>query len=178
MKGIARGVKMPEEYVYLVDENNKVMGKVTRSEMRKKNLPHRGTNAFIFNSKGEILLTQRTKTKDLFPELFEIGQGGCLAYGEEYGENAIRELEEEVGIKNAELEYLFDIYYKDENQNTFWKVYKCIYDGEIKMQKEEVADYFFISVEKLKKMIEETPEKFTPDGLAAFKKYMEEGNNA
>lgn len=168
---------MAEEYLYLVDEKNNVVGKAPRSEVRKKNLPHRGTCIFIFNSKGEILVTKRTVTKDVYPGLLEIGQGGGVAYGEEYKENARRELGEEVGIKNPKLEYLFDFHWHDEYNNSFWKVYKCVYDGRIRMQPEEVEDYFFISIKKLVDMISKEPAKFTPDGIVAFKKYLETLNS-
>ena len=164
---------MEEEYLDLVDENNNVIGKAPRSEVRRKNLPHRGTCIFIFNSKGEILITKRTVTKDVYPDLLEIGQGGAVSYGEEYEYSAKREVGEEVGISNPKLEYLFDFHWQDEYNNSFWKVYKCIYDGDIKMQPEEVEDFFFISVDKLNDMIENRPEKFTPDGIAVFGKYLE-----
>ena len=59
-------------------------------------------------TKGEILVTKRTPIKDIYPDLLEIGQGGAVSYDEEYEESAKREVEEEVGIKDADLEYLFD----------------------------------------------------------------------
>lgn len=163
---------MPEEYAYLIDENNKVIGKATKKEVIKKNLLHRGTTIYIFNSKGEILVTQRARKKMLFPGLFEIGQGGSMIYGEGYEEGARRELEEETGIKNPKLEFLFDFFYKGDKVSFFAKTYRCVYDGKIRMQKEEVEDYFFVSIDKLKKMIEDNPEKFSPDSLAQFKEYL------
>lgn len=166
---------MPEEYLYLVDENNKVIGKVLRSEVRKKNLPHRGIKVFVFNSKGEILITKRTKTKDIYPGLFEVSQGGAVAYGESYEETAKREIEEEAGIRNPKLEFIFDCHWKNEKKDSFEKVYKCVYDGEIKPQKEEIDDYFFISIKKLDEMIKKNPDKFVPDSVLAFRKLLEHG---
>lgn len=164
---------MPEEYVPLVDKDNNVIGKIARSEMRKRNLPHRGTCIFIFNFRGEILITKRTKTKDLYPRLLEVGQGGTVSYGEEYDENAKKEVEEEVGIKNPKLEYLFDFHWKDDKTNSFARVYRCVYDGKITPQKEEVDDCFFMPVDELMTMLKKSPQKFTPDRSAIFRKYLD-----
>jgi len=167
---------MPEEYAYLIDENNNVIGKATKKDIIKKKLMHRGTTIYVFNQKGEILITQRAKKKMLYPGLFEIGQGGSMIYGEEYEEGAKRELEEETGIKNKKLEFLFDFFYSDDKVRFFAKTYKCTHSGKIRMQKGEVEDYFFVSIEKMKKMIEDNPEKFSPDSLAQFKEYIRLNN--
>jgi len=165
---------MAEEQVIIVDENNNEVEVVPRSEMRKNNLRYRSTFIFVFNSKGEILVTKRTETKDVYPGLYEIFHGGTVAYGETFEQNAYKEIEEELGIKNIDLEFLFKFSYKDKVQNCIGKVYKCVYDGEIKIQEEEVESYFFVSVKKLKEMIKEDSGKFTGDGLYVFKKYLEE----
>lgn len=164
---------MPEEYLYLVDENNKVLGKALRSEVRKKNLPHRGVIIFILNSKREILITKRAMTKNTYPGLFEVGQGGAVAYGESYEESAKREAEEEAGIRNPKLECIYDYHWKNERNDSFGKAYRCVYDGEIKPQKEEIEDYFFISVNKLDEMIKQNPDKFVPDSVIEFRKLLE-----
>lgn len=165
---------MPEEYGYHIDENNNVIGKATKKDIIEKRLRHRGTTIYVFNSKGEILITKRAKQKKLYPEFLEIGQGGSMAYGETYEEGARRELEEETGIKDVELEYLFDYWYKGSKVRYFAKTYRCTHDGEIKFQEEEIEDYFFISIEKLRNMIDESPEKFSPDSLAQFREYLKQ----
>lgn len=163
---------MPEEYAYVIDDKNNVIGKATKKDIIEKNLLHRGTTIYVFNSKGELLITKRAEKKKLYPGLSEIGQGGSMAYGEDYEEGARRELEEETGIKDIELEYLFDFWYKGDKVSYFAKTYKCIYDGQITIQEEEVADYFFISIEELEKKMNKNPEQFSPDSFAQFKEYL------
>ena len=162
---------MMEEMVDIVDENDNVIGTVTRSEMRKKNLKHRSTFILVFNSKREMLVTKRTKTKDVYPGMYEMFHGGTVSHGETFEENAHKEIKEEVGIENADLKFHFKISYKDKFQNCIASIFSCIYDGEIKIQKEEVESYFFVSMDKLKKMIKDQREQFTPDGLFAFEEY-------
>ena len=45
------------EYFYLVDEDDKVIGKASRQECHSNpKLIHRSTAVFVFNSKGRIML--------------------------------------------------------------------------------------------------------------------------
>ncbi|MFC1753951.1 NUDIX domain-containing protein [Thermoproteota archaeon] len=163
---------MAEEFIYHVDENNEVISKISRSEVRKKNLTHRGTRIFVFNSKGEILITKRKMTKDLYPGLLELGPGGTVIFGQTYKENAEEELEQEVGIKDVDLEFLFEMRYTDERFDTFAQVFKCIYDGEIIPQEEEIEEHYFLPVEKVKEMIKDSPSQFMPDNIVFFERYL------
>jgi len=162
--------------VDVVDENDHLVDTVTRKEVRAKNLRHRCVYYFIFNSKDELLITKRTMTKDIYPGMYEL-PGGMVRVGESYEEGAIREMEEEFGIKNPELKFLFDFRYEDETSKGISKVYSCVYDGKIKQQKEEIESYFFISIEKLKKMMGESPEKFPKNRIMIFEKYLGEKIN-
>ena len=165
-------VKQKEEYVYHVDENDKVLGKVSRKEMRKKVLLHRGSDIFVFNTKGEILVHKRTKTKDLFPGFYAVVVGGSASYGETYDECAKREVYEEIGIKDAQLEFLFKHKYIGPHNKFMGHIYKMTHDGPFKYQKEEVAWAEFMSLSKLKQFMKKN--KFCPDDLEIFNKYLKE----
>lgn len=54
----------------------------------------------IFNSKGEMLIQQRTSTKRVHPNMWDFSVGGCVIAGETSSEGAERELFEEVGLKH------------------------------------------------------------------------------
>jgi len=160
-----------EEMIEIINEKGHTIKVVPRSEMRKKNLKHKGTFILVFDSKNEILITKRTMTKDLFPGLYEIKHGGTVSVGESFEENAKKELKEELGIKKVPLNFLFDFSYKDSNNNVLGRVFECVYDGPIKMQKEEVESYEWISMGELKKRIKSKRYKFCPDHLVSLKKY-------
>ena len=56
-----------------------------------------------------VLLQQRSSDKDAFPNCFDTSCAGHVARGDTYETTAMRELEEELGIKPRErLEWLFD----------------------------------------------------------------------
>ncbi|MBR9676030.1 NUDIX domain-containing protein [Candidatus Woesearchaeota archaeon] len=161
---------MSEELVVIVDDEDNVIGKAPRGKMRKKVLMHRGTAALTFNSKGEILIHKRTLTKDIFPGYLDMLNGGAVGYDESYDENIVRELEEEIGVKNAKPKPLFKHrYFRDDNK-AFVMIYKQVYDGDISIQEEEVEWAKFVSLETLNKMLK--TEKFCPDGIDIFNEYL------
>jgi isopentenyldiphosphate isomerase len=163
---------MKDELVCIVDEKDNVIATATRKEMRQKNLLHRCTYVLVFNSKGEIFITKRTKTKDVAPGLYEIGQGGVVGTGETYEQNARRELFEELGIK-TELTYLFDFRFGDEKSKFLAKVFMCKYDGKPTLQETEIEQGSFFSLEKLKRTLQANPELFTKDSIEMIRKYFE-----
>lgn len=59
------------------------------------------------NEKGsyDLLLQKRSENKDAFPGCYDISSAGHLPAGQDYLTSALRELEEELGIK-AEPEQL------------------------------------------------------------------------
>ena len=156
---------MIDEMVYIVDEEDNVVGSVPRSRMRAENLRHRVVRIFLFNSKGEMFVHQRTFEKDIYPGYFDVTIAGTVTSGD-YEENAVRELEEEVGIKDQKLEFLF----KHKLEDTFTLAYRCVYDGPLRLQKEEIIDGKFIPIDEVKELMDK--EKFHPDGVAVFKKYL------
>jgi 8-oxo-dGTP pyrophosphatase MutT (NUDIX family) len=159
-----------DEQIVIVDRNNKVIGSAPTLEVRGKNLLHRGSDILVFNSKGEMLITQRAKTKRVLPGYFQLGFGGAMRPGETYEDTAKRELEEESGIKGVKLEFLFSYFYEDEHTRAFPHCYKCVYDGEITPNK-EVDDYFWLPIPKIKEMINK--QSLTNQDIFVFKKYLE-----
>ncbi|MCX6822044.1 MAG: NUDIX domain-containing protein, partial [Candidatus Aenigmarchaeota archaeon] len=75
-----------EEIFDIVDEEDNVIGKTTREEVHNKKLIHRSVMFFIFDKKRRVLVTQRTKAKDMFPEYWSISLGGHVSSGETYEE--------------------------------------------------------------------------------------------
>ncbi|MFC2143345.1 NUDIX domain-containing protein [Candidatus Aenigmatarchaeota archaeon] len=160
------------EYFDVVDEDDNVIGRATRKECHSNNkLIHRGVHIFVFNSKGEILLEKRSMKKDLYPGVWG-DVAGHVDSGETYEEAAKRELKEEIGVE-AELKRVCDFkkYTEIERENN--RIFECKSDGPFKMQKDEVDSIQFFSIDKIKKMIDETPESFTPGTVVALKKYFE-----
>lgn len=59
----------------------------------------RSTNVFVMNSRGETLCHKRSSNKERLPGAWFTHLGGHVGKGETYETNALKELEEEAGIK-------------------------------------------------------------------------------
>lgn len=160
-----------DELMDIVDDNNKVIGQATRKEIREKNLLHRGSAVLVYNSKGQIFVHKRTANKKQFPSYWDLIVGGAVEAGEEYDASAKRETEEEIGVKNPELKHLFTFRYDLKPFNCFYAVYKLVYDGEMKLQEDEIEKGMFITEERFEEMIK--TEKFSPDTIGIWTHYKE-----
>lgn len=83
----------------LDEEGNPTGAKMTKQEIHLGGVWHRAALVWIYNSKGEILLQLRAKDKDSFPGLLDISAAGHVDSGETPETAAIREIEEEIGLK-------------------------------------------------------------------------------
>jgi len=152
----------PPEIVVLVDRENHVAGAASRARMRAERLPHRAAAIFVRNSQGAYFVQERAAKKDIYPGYYAVATGGVVQAGEKYGDTAVRELAEELGIRNAPLAAMFDHYYESENNRVWHRVYWCENDGPFVLQTSEVAGGRFMTLSE----IAASTEPFTPDGLA------------
>ena len=119
------------EKLDLYDENRNKLDKV---RVRYKDRQKKGeyviaTQATIINSKGEILISQRSPKKKFFPLKWECNGGAVLA-GETSKEGIIRELSEELGLK---FNINDAIYLKtDKNERRFKDIFLFFKDIDIK----------------------------------------------
>jgi len=154
---------MTDEIVLIVDARNREVGTATRAQMRRANLIHRATYVLVFNSRGELFVHQRTAGKDIYPAHYDIAAGGVLLAGESYEESARRELAEELGVVDVALTDRGEYYFADTNNRVWGRIYSCVYDGPLTLQKEEVQEGSFMSVAAVRQLARTKP--FTPDGL-------------
>jgi 8-oxo-dGTP pyrophosphatase MutT (NUDIX family) len=159
------------ESVIIVDRDNNEVGIVTREEMRAGRLPHRATYILVFNSKGELFVQKRTLTKDVYAGYYDVAAGGVVLAGESYAKGALRELEEELGIKEIPLASVFDFFYEDTHIRLWGRAFTCVYDGELFLQEEEIECGEFMDVEGVFRLAESEP--FTPDCLYVLRRYLE-----
>ena len=161
-----------DEIVAIVDENNDIIDSLPRSVMRAQNLPHRACYILVFNSLHKIFVQKRTQSKDVYPGYYDIATGGVVLAGETYEESAKRELAEEIGAKNIPLLKHFDFFHQDSHCRVWGRVFSCIYDGKIVLQKEEVESGDYYTIEEIMKL--KDIKSFTPDGLYVLSRYLDE----
>ena len=67
-----------EEWVQLVDADNRPIGGTPRSEMRSKALRYRASYIFVFNCNEELFVQQRAHSKDKYPGIFVLAMRSLL----------------------------------------------------------------------------------------------------
>ncbi|MEM2163987.1 MAG: hypothetical protein QXR62_06180 [Candidatus Bathyarchaeia archaeon] len=65
-----------DEHLYVVDENDNVIGWASRGECHKRGLIHRSVYVIVLNDRGEVFLQKRSMSKDLYPGLYACSASG------------------------------------------------------------------------------------------------------
>ncbi|HRH59222.1 MAG TPA: isopentenyl-diphosphate Delta-isomerase [Chitinophagaceae bacterium] len=160
------------EQVILVNEKDEATGTMEKMEAHRKGLLHRAFSVFIFNSKGEMLLQQRSYKKYHSGGLWT---NACCSHprpDETTLAAAERRLQEEMGITTP-LNELFHFIYKARFDNGLTEheldhVLIGNYDGKISVDKNEVADYCFKSTEKIQQALQTNANDYTVWFAIAF----------
>ena len=98
-------VQSLEEMLDFVDENDTVIGQVSRTEAWQRGFPIRVVNAFLVNATGLVWIPRRTPHKAMFPGCLDVSVGGHVATGETYAAALARETLEEINLDILRLEW-------------------------------------------------------------------------
>ena len=123
-----------DELVDVVDEDDRVLRRATRAEMRRANLLHRAVYILVRSSRGELFVHRRTTTKDVYPGYWDVTVGGVVGAGEDYDIAARRELAEEIGVACDDIEPLFAVRYEDRSTRLVGRAYLARHDGPFRLQ--------------------------------------------
>nr|AHN91472.1 isopentenyl diphosphate isomerase [Dendrobium officinale] len=177
MDAIQRRLMFEDECI-LVDEHDNVIGHESKynchlmEKIEKENLLHRAFSVFLFNSKYELLLQQRSATKVTFPLVWT---NTCCSHPL-YRESELIQ-ENFLGVRNASQRKLLDelgIPPEDLPVDEFIPVGRMLYkapsdgkwgeheldyllfivrDVEVNPNPEEVADVMYVDKDKLKELL-------------------------
>mgnify|MGYP001255658550 CR=1 FL=1 len=143
-----------------MNEQDRVIGKATRSEIHKNNLLHRSAHILVFNFNNQLFLQKRSISKDESPGLWDTSSAGHVNSGESYEACAYRELWEELGIKTV-LTPLIKIDACKETHHEHIQFYICKTDANIKINQEEISEGKYFNFSELIKEIHSSSEKYT-----------------
>jgi len=150
-----------------------------KSFAHKKGILHASVHIWIFNKQKEILIQKRAAIKDTFPNLWDVSVAGHIAAGEKPIVSAIREIEEEVGLKIIpnQLDFIGTFqkkihHHKNLIDNELHHIFICNVEfdlNSLKIQVEEVAEVNLISLQDLIKLVHSNKSNFVPHGKSYFK---------
>jgi len=157
----------------IVDENDNIIGEEERKVIHDKGLLHREVRVWFVTPDNEIIFQHRSKSKDTLPDLLDISVAGHVEIGDSYEEAAVREVEEETGvkIKESDLKLIGKIRRDSEdkttetNNNIFEKMFIYIYRGDVndlKIEKDEGIGFEVFTIKELFNMSEAEKVKFIP----------------
>lgn len=160
--------------VILVNEQDEPVGTMEKLEAHQKGLLHRAFSVFVVNSNGEMLLQQRAQDKYHSGGLWT---NTCCSHplpGEDIVTASHRRLVEEMGFDCA-VEEIFSFTYRKEFDNgltehEFDHVLIGTYDGAVEPDAAEVQAYRYLSLDAIRRLLEEEPDTFTHWFHLAFPK--------
>ncbi|MCW4451023.1 MULTISPECIES: isopentenyl-diphosphate Delta-isomerase [Chryseobacterium group] len=164
-----------EEQVVLVSEKDEILGVMDKMQAHENGILHRAFSVFLFNDKGEMLLQKRAADKYHSPNQWTNAVCSHPRMGETYMEAAQRRLKEELGIETP-ITYRFNFLYKADVGQNLWEheldhVFTGNFEGEFKLNEEEVSEVRYISIDELDKEMSANPENFTEWFKIILKEY-------
>ncbi len=162
--------------VVLVNEKDEEVGLENKKKAHlKEGILHRAFTIFIFNSKKQLLIQKRSKNKFLWPLSWEASCSSHPLPGEDYLTAAKKRLKRELGF-SCKLKLLGRFQYQANYKNIGAEKEICAlligkYNGKIKPNKKEIAEYKWVDLKELKKDLTKNPKKYAPWLKIALKYY-------
>ncbi len=153
-----------DEYFDVVDAHDRVLYRERRSIVHAQRLRHRAVHILLLDVQGHLLLQRRSKLKDTNPGKWTTACCGHVDAGEDYLEAAVRELDEELGVRLEGPGALTEIWRHEPCRATgqeFIRVYTVQWNGALRPDPEEVAELRWLCPGDLSEAIAERPRVFT-----------------
>ena len=161
--------------IVVVDKNDNVIGEESKEKCHEKDgILHRAISILVFNSKNDILITKRSKSKKLWPLYWDNSCSTHPTIDETYEQCGERRLVEEIGF-TCKLKMISKFQYQSRYKNVGSENEVCAllvgrYDGKVKPNPDEIDSYEWVDFEELKKDVKENPKKYTPWLMIGLKK--------
>lgn len=140
------------ELVILVDTNDNEIGVMDKYEAHRNPAKlHRAISVFLFNKDGQLLIQKRSQQKIVGALQWANTCCGNLWPGETYEKCAYRRLKYELGITEVTLTQVSKFQYavqcnEEYGEHEMDTVFVGRYDGKVKPNPEEVADYRWMNL--------------------------------
>jgi isopentenyldiphosphate isomerase len=169
---------MSEEIFDVVNERDEVIDRRSRNEVHRLGLMHRAAHVLVFNTAGQLFLQKRSMSKDRQPGLWDSSASGHVDSGEEYDACAVRELQEEIGLKlQIPPQRLFKLPASTQTDQEHLWVYRCQSDGPFILNQQEIDGGAWFSPAELSDWIRRRPEDFATAFLTIWQRIAAEASS-
>lgn len=156
---------MTEQFVVIVDQNDRPIAVKEKIEAHRQGLLHRAFSIFIRNRKEKFLLQKRASGKYHSGGLWTNTCCGHAIPDEEINRTASRRLKEEMGF-TCDFEHLYSFQYKVAldnllTENEIDHVFIGTFNGLPSINTDEAEDYRWVSLPDIVAEIAQSPDSFT-----------------
>lgn len=153
-----------KEMIHLVDEQDNVVGSKERAQIDQALDIYRVSALWLTNTKGEVLLAQRSMQKQNDPGVWGPAVAGTVNSSETYDQSITKEMAEELGLTDIHLEtgpkqrVTFP-------RNYFVQWYTAVVTisaSDFRIQKEEVEQVMWFNMTDIREKLAVHPDNFTP----------------
>lgn len=155
------------EFFDVVDANDFITGRASRFTVHEKKLRHRAVHIFVFNSAGELFLQRRSRWKDKYPLTWDSSAAGHVNAGDDYETTAVREIEEELGVRAAPL-FRYKIDACAETGEEFVHLYEAKSEGPFILPPAEIDCGAWFSPRVIDEWSGSRPQDFAPGFLKCW----------
>ncbi len=172
--------KINDELIVLVDQQGNSIGTAPKLASHNATTPlHLGFSCYVFNHKGQFLLTQRAKSKKVFPGVWTNTCCGHPGPSEKTEDAIKRRLKNELGLEVKKLKVaLPNFRYKAAMngvvENEICPVYIAVTQGEPRPNPDEVEGYTWVDWKEFIKKIETNPGDYSPWATAQVEELKEQ----
>ena len=179
------------EYFDVCDEYGEPTGEnVERGLAHREGIRHRTAHVWILRrreGRTEVLLQKRSRNKDSFPGLYDTSSAGHIPAGDEPLASALRELEEELGLRAepedlrfiGTIENVYERRFRGElfRDNEFCSVFvytRPVDTQALRLQADEVERVDFFDLEEVRREIEHSRARFCVprEGLELLRSFL------
>ena len=167
VESVHRIVSSESEELILVDDNDVEIGTLSKAACHDgEGILHRAFSLFIFNTRGELLLQQRSAAKRLWPLFWS---NSCCSHpraGETMDVAVGRRLQQELGL-SGELEFIYKFAYQANfgeagSEKELCSVFLGRTDASAVANANEIAGVRYVTAQQLNRELQDEPERFTP----------------
>jgi isopentenyl-diphosphate delta-isomerase type 1 len=169
-------MELPMERFATFDRAGNPLGLVPRAEVHRDGHWHKSAQVFLFDQAERLLLQKRAPDKDLYADLWDYSVGEHLQPGESYEQAALRGLDEELGIRQAQLVRLGGVRFvelagEDFCDREIQQAFRATCQGAIRFDPVEVSEVRFLERSALAAWTAREPAAFTPWFLCDLREF-------
>jgi isopentenyldiphosphate isomerase len=143
-----------DEIFDLVNEAGEVVGQALRSECHgNPALMHPVVHVLVHNRQGDLFLQKRALNKDIQPGRWDTSVGGHLLPGETVLDGARREMQEELGVADADLEQAYCYVWRTEIETERVTTFVTCHEGPFELQASEIDEGRFWTADEIEQVL-------------------------